>query len=202
MIISHKHKFIYIKCNKTAGTSTEILLETFCGKNDIVTPISKGDSNTHIPRNYKKYGFYCHVSIKDIKKKIGNEIFNSYYKFTSIRNPWDREVSGYFWKTDTHRVSFKQYLNKKIYNNYSGYYRIDGRPSIDGYIRYEYLEKDTHMILKKLNIDIGDIDYPTAKTTSRTHDKHYTEYNDDETREIIAKKYTKDIEYFGYEFGK
>jgi|AntDeeMinimDraft_5_1070356.scaffolds.fasta_scaffold24123_2 hypothetical protein len=41
MIIAHKHKFIFFRTRKTAGSSLEIALSEFCGKEDIIAPISK-----------------------------------------------------------------------------------------------------------------------------------------------------------------
>jgi len=37
MIISHKHKFIFIKTRKTAGTSLEKVLLSICGDEDVIT---------------------------------------------------------------------------------------------------------------------------------------------------------------------
>ena len=203
MIISHKHRFIYIKSNKTAGTSTEILLEKICGKDDIVTPITEGDSKTHTARNHENK-FYNHMSLHSIKNNINADVFNSYFKFVNIRNPYDREVSGYYWKTNPNEISFKDYLIKRVYGNYSKYYRIGGQPHIDGVVRYENLREDLNTLSKRFNWSLGDLELPQAKTTSRKNAKHihYTEYYDDETREIVEEKYAKDIEYFGYKFGE
>jgi hypothetical protein len=38
MIISHKHKFIFFKTKKTAGTSIEIALSKYRGPDDVITP--------------------------------------------------------------------------------------------------------------------------------------------------------------------
>lgn len=43
MIVSHKHRFIFIKTRKTAGTSIEISLSRYCGESDILTPITLSD---------------------------------------------------------------------------------------------------------------------------------------------------------------
>ena len=39
MIVSHRHKFIFLKTRKTAGTSIEIGLSKYCGAGDIISRI-------------------------------------------------------------------------------------------------------------------------------------------------------------------
>ena len=39
MILSHKHRYIFIKSKKTAGSSVQFALEKHCGKEDIFTRI-------------------------------------------------------------------------------------------------------------------------------------------------------------------
>lgn len=55
MIISHKHKFIFIKTQKVSGTSMEIALSHDLGPHDIVTPMSIDDEI----KRYKLTGNAC-----------------------------------------------------------------------------------------------------------------------------------------------
>ena len=57
MILSHRHKFIFIKGIKVAGTSAEIAISQACGPDDIITPITPADERYRLgtagePRNY------------------------------------------------------------------------------------------------------------------------------------------------------
>lgn len=61
MIILHKHQFIFIKPQRTAGTSVELLLSRICGPDDVITPLGfDPDPNVRekhkakAPQNYKR----------------------------------------------------------------------------------------------------------------------------------------------------
>ena len=43
MIVSHRHRFIFVKTAKTAGSSVELYLRQFCGPDDIVPYLGPDD---------------------------------------------------------------------------------------------------------------------------------------------------------------
>ena len=53
MIISHKHKFIFFKTRKTAGSSIQVTLAKHCGEDDIITGQYRDgiDDDSHSSRN-------------------------------------------------------------------------------------------------------------------------------------------------------
>ncbi len=94
MIISHKHKFIFMKTRKTAGTSIQTALTDICGPDDIIS----SDIDT-VGRNEDKscWDGHPHPHLWDVRNLVGEEIFNSYFKFAFIRNPFDVSVSRFYW---------------------------------------------------------------------------------------------------------
>lgn len=151
MIISHKHKFIFIKTIKTAGTSVEIALSKYCGPDDVITPIMSedeekrrklgypGPQNDLIPlskytlgdlaralQKRKRLRFTNHVGADFIQKYIEPDVWNSYYKFCFERNPWDRVISAYYFYYRVRnpvepRPSIAEFIDSGEANTYGGF---------------------------------------------------------------------------------
>ena len=111
MIISHTHKFLFLKSIKTAGTSIEAALSTICSGDDVVTPLNnyafnrdENSSVQHQAMNYDTLDWWDHetlgqhVDAATLKRHLPEEIWNSYLKISIARNPWDRLVSLFAWR--------------------------------------------------------------------------------------------------------
>lgn len=145
-------------------------------------------------------GWVNHISAKNIQTKLGEKIFNKYYKFSVVRNPYDKMVSMYFWAHKQDKQSFNDFCKTSNVNNLS-IHTIDDICSCDVYIRFEHLHEDIKKVCEYLQLPNYNINnLPTHKSNTRKNKKHYREYYDEETRNIVYESHKKEFELFGYTF--
>jgi hypothetical protein len=186
--------FLYIKPQKTGTKSIRLSLSKYT---DNVQGIKITNENSNICE---------HKTFLQYKEIFNNGITGNTVLIMSIRNPFDRMISWYF---DTIKRRFREFDYKSlsfadaIKNRPEWVNRLiplsefnKGTTNIN-YIRFENLQQDFDIVCDKIGIARQQLPHE-----NKTKHKHYTEYYDDETCEIVAEKYAKDIEYFRYKFGE
>lgn len=114
MIVSHKHKFIFVKTHKTATQTFLKFIKPHLGPDDVMAGDPPNDRNADTRVNIEKpfpetgktaleyqevYG--NHLPWFMIKEITGDEIWNNYTKFTIERNPYDRFLSLFYFLNPT-----------------------------------------------------------------------------------------------------
>jgi len=227
VIISHKHRFIFIKTEKTAGTSVEIALSRICGPNDIITPISPEDEKIREelhyrgPQNYRipffKYDkedllksvatcrrriFFNHISASKIIKYIGRNMWDKYYTFCFERNPWDKVISYYYWLKDQDETLW-DFIQKGRAGKIRGFelYTIGGIPIVDKIYKYEELEEAINDIQKRLGLqDSINLPNKKAKSSVRKDKRQYSDILGEKEKDYISKIFAREIKYLNYSF--
>jgi len=227
MIISHRHKFIFLKTVKTGGTSVEIALSRYCGEEDVITPISPEDEPAReelgiSPRNYlapratywlpdyyrllvqkqEKKLFWNHITAQDVRDRVGAEIWDNYFKFTIERNPWDKTVSDYYWRASrggpqSLDAYFRKFRGRFRHFNYPRY-SLNGQLAVDAIVRFEHLIPDLTAVLQQVGIAFDGV-LPRAKGSSRKDRRHYSELLSPAQQQIIAREFAQEIELLGYQ---
>jgi hypothetical protein len=236
MLLSHPKKFIFLKTKKTAGTSTEVLFQRWCVSESIA---EKSAEELHYGEEQiseigivgargsktENYTFYNHMPAVRIIEHIGIDIWNEYFKFVNVRNPYTRAVSQFFWRRPW-LANRNSVLQLKLGNNsteiipelpelqtfFTKMLRETKRPAVekflltghplDFYVRYENLEADIATVIRKLNLDLADLaKLPRLKAGSwmKLFPDHRVLFND-ESRQLVEAGYSDWISEFNYKF--
>lgn len=124
--------------------------------------------------------------------------FGDYYKFSIIRNPWERLIS-YYWSpcfnlTAWNREVFKSAIARMTPD--FEYFEVQGRFEMDHLIRFDDLQHGFDEVCEALGLPKR-----ALPVTNQSKRKHYSEYYDDELRGMVADRFRREIEYFEFEFG-
>jgi hypothetical protein len=227
MIINHRYRFIFIKTEKTAGTSVEIALSKFCTAEDVITPISPADEqlrqelgyqgpvNYLIPfRRYsrldwsqflvtrKRLRFYNHAPAKFVRQYVDPDVWNTYFKFAVERNPFDKIVSKYYWDYKGQPpLPLEEWIRLGKGSHIHAYdnYAINGEVAVDRILRFEKLTEELDEVARHLGLP-EPLQLPRAKGGFRQDKRPYREIMGEEERRKVALVYAREIALLDYSF--
>ena len=200
-MISLQNRFLFVHIPKTAGNSIQSVLREY-SEDQLIALRKEQDGIERFGLRNPKYKIKKHSRLSEYRDALGDEQFRSLYKFTCVRNPWDRMVSYYFTPTQNpetwNRQKFREMISKAV--SVADYLRLDAGEkdsfaNVDYIMRFENLAEDFRAVC----IAIG-VSPPTLPRYNRSDREHYSKYYDDELRELVRARFAPEIERFDYRF--
>lgn len=210
MPVSHNRKIIFIHIPKAGGSSIEKALGLYGADNrgnnapdpDILYGVENGRALQHL-------------TALEIKSRIPPDIWEKYFKFSFVRNPFARLVSEYSWRSEKLKknklpdISFSEFIDQFLLPAMDGADKdvladhfkpqtefIFNRNNllVDFVGRLENFSEDFQILCGKIGIKIR------PPHINKTKHRDYREYYDPETRKSVSKIYQKDLEKLNYSF--
>ena len=145
----------------------------------------------------------------------GRRVFDRYYKFGFVRNPWDRVVSLYQRNEGIQmrgKFSFEEFVewiqlsSDTCVHPSPHRFQVDwfkdknGKVVVDFIGRFEKLNRDWERIASRLEVR-GKLPHMQLNPCKK-QGVHYSSFYNRRTRQLVHEKFKEDIDYFGYEFGE
>ena len=122
-------------------------------------------TNKYLPIIHLKRGnkFYDHMTLEEVKRKLGSEVFKNYKTVGIISNPVEQAISDYFdsnERIETGRLykDFEEYMDLRMdyfFSKVRKKFEINNKPSIDYFIKFESLKEDLNFFGKNINLNIN-----------------------------------------------
>jgi hypothetical protein len=164
-----------------------------------------------------------HRPIAQFKLIFTEQEFQNFFKFTFVRNPWDRLVSIYYYLKDGGRSEIDQEWARRLVHPHPSFrdfvlsipdedavldaYHLrpqwtflcmsrNEAPEVDFIGRFERLDEDFDLIRQRLRLSV-----PLGRVNrGRSRPQAYRDEYDAETAARVSQIYRRDIELFGYAF--
>jgi hypothetical protein len=217
-MILHSKKIIFVHIPRTAGTSiTQFLKEYFNvagvpehlelykkrlkDKGYLKNSIEKIVSDKNYQQKIMSYKYAKHATASHYLEICGKKLFDSFFKFTIIRNPWERMTSWFMHPKagmPFKENEFIKWLRLMGNENQMRFLKIDNKVLVDKILRYENLKKDLPEIFTKLGIPKNEINnLPVINKSKRgLYQKYYNELS----KKLVQEMFSEEIELFNYNF--
>ena len=200
-MISLQKRFLFVHIPRTGGNSIQSILRNY-SEDQVVSLHSHQDGIERFELRNPNFKIKKHSTLADYRAALGEDSFRSLYRFTCVRNPWDRMVSYYFRASrgvvQWDRKEFRKMVSKAL--SISDYLRLepnDNNPfaNVDYIMRFESLANDFQVVCAKLDVPAESL--PRYNRSSR---ENYCKYYDSVLRELVRERFAREIEQFGYTF--
>lgn len=209
MLLSHSHRFLFVHTIRAGGTSVVRALEPYAHR----PPEGRANkllSKLGLVRDPDRIRLREHETALGARKLLPAELWEAYFKFAFVRNPWSWLVSVWMRlrTTESHRhhaavapLDFPAYVDWEVGRNQRHQHAFvcddEGRLIVDFVGRLESLRRDFDQVCRR--IGVTGVKLPHEGARKREH-SDYRAYYDDDLRQKVARHWARDVELFGYGF--
>ena len=203
-MLSTRKRFLFVHIPKTAGNSVQSILQHY--SDDEIVSNHHQDGVEMFGVRSARFDTRKHSTLATYRREFGEELYGSLFKFTCVRDPWQRAISFYFSRhrgeVTWNRQDFVQLVGTmKPVAAFLSASETEVQPlaeavrNVHFLMRFESLEADFRVVCERIGIPVQPL---PVRNQSKRDD--YRSYYDDETRELVRTLFREEVEEFGYKF--